>query len=108
MAQDQTILKPFLQDVIMARELTATLIAVMKNDPLFVPSILTTVGLPPLLDWLTHFLLLNLYTGITKLTQHHKLRQKVETMTHPRLRFILRRALERWEYGSGLDYHNDS
>lgn len=106
MAKDDRVLKPFLQDVIMARELTATLINVMKNDPAFVPTILATVGIPALVDWIGHFLMLNAYAAITHVATANKLRQRVEQLgdQHAKLRFVLRRALERWEYGSGLDY----
>lgn len=109
MSEDEMVLKPFLQDVIMARELTATLINVMKNDILFVPAIIATVGIPALIDWTGHYLMLNLYAGVTQLGKTYGMRQRVEGLGdgQARLRYVLRRALERWEYGAGLDYFGD-
>jgi flavin-dependent dehydrogenase len=109
MSKDDTVLKPFLQDVIMARELTATLVNVMKDDILFVPAIVATVGIPALIDWTGHYLLLTLYAGITQLVKANDVRQRVEGLDEKqaKLRYVLRRALERWEYGSGLDYFSD-
>ena len=109
MSKDDTVLKPFLQDVIMARELTATLISVMRNDVLFVPAIIATVGIPALVDWTGHYLMLNLYAGITHLLKTYDVRQRIERLDdeHAKLRYVLRRALERWEFGSGLDYFED-
>jgi flavin-dependent dehydrogenase len=106
MAKDETALKPFLQDVIMAKELTFTLVNVMKSDPLFVPAIISTVGLPSLVDWVGHYVMLCVYTGITSVTKKHQIRERVEFLGdgNAKLRYVLRRALERWEYGSGLDY----
>jgi flavin-dependent dehydrogenase len=107
MAQEKETLKPFLQDVIMAKELTTTLVNVMKTDPLFVPVIMSTVGLPALVDWLGHYLLLVLYSFVSAQATKHAIKDKIDTISDKKVRFVFRRALERWKYGSGLDYFNE-
>jgi hypothetical protein len=74
-----------------------------------VPAIIATVGIPALIDWTGHYLMLNLYAGVTQLGKTYGMRQRVEGLGdgQARLRYVLRRALERWEYGAGLDYFGD-
>lgn len=99
-------LKPFLQDVIQAGPLTQTLVKQMTGDPLFVPQIFFRVGLGPLGDWMIHYLGLITFTGLVKIVDKWELESKVEKFP-PRQRFLLKRAMENWRYGAGLDYQQE-
>ena len=106
MARKPEILKPFLQDVIQAAPLTETLVQVMKENPMFVPVILYTVGIHALADWILHYIALVAYTIVSKQADRYATADFIENnIQDPRKKFIARRALERWTYGSGLDYH---
>lgn len=77
MARDESVIRPFLQDVIMAKELTSTLVAVMKADAFFVPSIIATVGVEALAVWVCHFFMLALYVvGIPYTRTHSSFRTR--------------------------------
>jgi flavin-dependent dehydrogenase len=103
----ETILKPFLQDVIIATPLTETLVRMMTQDPLFVPVIMSTVGLPALVEWVGHYVLLVVYTVVSQQAERYHVEERIQAhVKDPKRKFILHRALERWKYGSGLDYYN--
>jgi hypothetical protein len=108
---DATLL-PFLQDVVQVRPLAQTLFKQMSNDPFFIPQIMSRVGIGPLLDWAQHFLAMALYTALYSLAEQTSLDKKISKhskILSPTQQFLLRRAIERWEYGSGLDYkHTDT
>ena len=50
----QRTIKPFLQDVIRFDGLVGSLARSFIRDPLFMPEIIATVGLPALVDWMGH------------------------------------------------------
>lgn len=101
----EMVLRPFLQDVIIAKPLTKTLIQVMVENPLFVPTIMYTVGIPALVDWIGHYMFLVLYTMVSVQATKYNIEQYIQdTINDPKKKFIFNRALERWKYGSGLDY----
>ena len=100
--EGEELLRPFLQDVIQAIPLTRTLFGQMKADPLFVPAILARVGPGPLSDWLVHYIGLLAYTVMYRLSNRYGLLDVANNLPD-RQKFILRRAVERWQYGSGLD-----
>lgn len=100
--QGEDVLRPFLQDVIQAIPLTRTLFGQMKADPLFVPAILARVGPGPLSDWLMHYIGILAYTAMYRLANQYDLLD-IANKLPDRQKFILRRAVERWKYGSGLD-----
>lgn len=100
--EGDTVLKPFLQDVIQAGPLAKTLLTQVRKDVFFIPVILYRVGLGPLLDWLLHFMGLLSFTALHQISEKWKLREVADGLP-PRQRFMLRRALEQWEYGAGLD-----
>ena len=100
--QGEEVLRPFLQDVIQAIPLTKTLFGQMKADPLFVPAILARVGPGPLSDWLMHYIGILAYTAFYRLASRYDLLNVANNLPD-RQKFILRRAVERWQYGSGLD-----
>lgn len=75
----------------------------MASDPLFIPQILLHVGPEPLADWLRHYLALGSYTALARAADAVNVAGLVERLP-PRQRFRLRRAVEGWRYGAGLDF----
>ena len=59
------------------------------------------MGVPAVADWAKHFLLLAVYRFLHWDVQ--KYRPLIERLP-PKSRFMMRRAMERWEFGSGQDY----
>eukprot|EP00873_Tetraselmis_striata_P045663 jgi/Tetstr1/465927/TSEL_010541.t1 len=98
----ESTLKPFLQDVVQFRGLAATMSGQMFKAPLFVPQIVATVGLGPVLDWSRHFAAMGAYTVLSE-TLDKPLRRRAEGMS-PKARYHLNRTLDAWKYGAGLDY----
>ena len=90
------------QDVIQPGPLTVTLGAQMLNDPAFIPQILRHVGPLPLADWARHFAGL-LWYRVLHAAAAPALRPAAKQLP-PRPRFVLRRWLDAWKYGSGQDY----
>lgn len=100
---DEKVLRTFLQDVIQAGPLARTLAVQVTKDPLFVPQILGHVGVGPLFDWMLHFLGLLTYTAAYNMAMALEL-ENIATALPTKQQFLLKRAVERWRYGSGLDY----
>lgn len=75
----------------------------MIANPLLIPQILVHVGPWPLIDWLGHFMALIFYTVAAHALR--PLRPAVGALPLGRRgRFALRRAIDAFEYGSGLDF----
>eukprot|EP00208_Stichococcus_sp_RCC1054_P007563 CAMPEP_0206136508 /NCGR_PEP_ID=MMETSP1473-20131121/1749_1 /ASSEMBLY_ACC=CAM_ASM_001109 /TAXON_ID=1461547 /ORGANISM="Stichococcus sp, Strain RCC1054" /LENGTH=633 /DNA_ID=CAMNT_0053529101 /DNA_START=287 /DNA_END=2188 /DNA_ORIENTATION=+ len=97
-----SVLYPFLQDVPQFGPLAATMFGQMASDPLFVPQILKHVGPGPFVDWFVHFVALGVYTVL-----HWVAAPPLKLLAGrlpPRQQYGLRRQLDSWRYGSGLDY----
>ncbi|GJN03542.1 hypothetical protein PR202_ga20997 [Eleusine coracana subsp. coracana] len=97
-----SVLQPFLQDVIQFGPLVKTLGLVMLNRPQILPSIFKQVGLGVILDWSGHFLMLGYYTFLCTFIDPI-MRSWVESLP-PKDKFKWKRYLEAWRYGAGLDY----
>lgn len=95
------VLKPFLQDVIQLGPLVKALTKQMIQDPLFVPQILLRVGPIAMLDWLLHLVGLAFYTFLNWDVQKYK--PLIEKLP-PKPRYMMRRAMEMWEFGAGKDF----
>ncbi|PIN18708.1 Lycopene beta-cyclase [Handroanthus impetiginosus] len=96
------VLRPFLQDVIQFGPLVKTLGLVMLTRPLIIPSIFKQVGLPVLLEWSGHFVMLGYYTFLSSY---------IDPVIRPflkkfpgKMRYEWKQKLEAWKYGAGLDY----
>lgn len=74
----------------------------MMKAPAFMPEILTTVGVPPILDWTKHFVAMGVYTALSELLER-PLREHAKKLG-PKERYRLNRTLEAWRFGAGLDY----
>ncbi|CAO2163331.1 unnamed protein product [Urochloa humidicola] len=97
-----SVLRPFLQDVIQFGPLVKTLGLVMLSRPQILPSIFKQVGLGVILDWSGHFLMLGYYTFLSTFIDPVT-RSWVESLP-PRDKYQWKRYLEAWRYGAGLDY----
>ncbi|KAK2377399.1 receptor protein EIX2 [Trifolium repens] len=96
------VLRPFLQDVVQFGPLSKTLGLVMLTRPQILPSIFKQVGIPVLLDWFRHFLMLGYYTFLATFADPI-VRPLLNTLPS-KTSFQWKRHLEAWKYGAGLDY----
>ena len=55
-------MRPFLQDVVRFDGLLGSLARSFVTDPLFMPEIVVTVGVPALVDWLGHVAMVSFHT----------------------------------------------
>ncbi|KAF3332129.1 Lycopene cyclase protein [Carex littledalei] len=100
-----TVLRPFLQDVIQFEPLVQTLGLVMLTQPRILPSIFKQVGVGVILDWSIHFFTLGYFSFLSSFIDP-MIRSWVESLP-PRERYKWRRYLDAWKYGAGLDYHQE-
>jgi hypothetical protein len=100
------VLRPFLQDVPQFGALTATLWGMMSSNPRLIVPILAHCGPGPVLDWLRHYIAMGVYTLLWLLAAPlaGALREGRVTVLPRRARYFAARALDAWQYGSGLDY----
>lgn len=96
------VLRPFLQDVIQFGPLVKTLGLVMLSKPQILPSIFKQVGVPVLLDWSGHFVMLGYYTFLSIFIDP-EIRPLINAFP-AKMKFKWKRYLEAWKYGAGLDY----
>ncbi|MED6170536.1 hypothetical protein PIB30_031995 [Stylosanthes scabra] len=96
------VLRPFLQDVVQFGPLSKTLGLVMLTNPQILPSIFKQVGIPVLLDWSKHFVMLGYYTFLSTFADP-VVRPLLNTLPS-KMSFRWKRHLEAWKYGAGLDY----
>jgi hypothetical protein len=99
----EKVIRPFLQDVVCFEGLTRSLAGSFVADPAFMPEIVTTVGLPALVDWLGHVTMLAAYTVLDKAVAP-LITPVVNGVSNPRDKFQWNRRMEAWKYGSGGDY----
>ncbi|KMZ69016.1 hypothetical protein ZOSMA_223G00130 [Zostera marina] len=97
-----SVLGPFLQDVIQFWPLVKTLSTVMITRPQILPSIFQQVGISVIFDWLIHFVMLGNYTFLSTFADPI-IRPLVESLPKKQ-KYEWRRHLEAWKYGAGLDY----
>jgi lycopene cyclase CruP len=94
------VLKPFLQDVVQFGGLSKTLFKTSISQPGLVFKIIPQVGIPPLIDWMQHYINLGLYSALSPMGQ--SLTSWVNRLPVEQ-QYYWRRAIETWTYGSGLD-----
>jgi hypothetical protein len=96
-------IKPFLQDVIRFDGLVASLALSFAADPSFMPQIVAHVGLPRLVDWLGHVGMMGAYSFLDTFVSP-AVGPFVDNMKYPGPRYVWRRRMDAWKYGSGNDY----
>ncbi|KAG7670784.1 hypothetical protein Ndes2526B_g01462 [Nannochloris sp. 'desiccata'] len=99
-------LKPFLQDVIQPVPLGKTLVKQIVADPLFVLAIFGRVGVSPLLNWMVHYVAMLAYSGAYTVAKKYNIVEKAEERSSPWQKYLIKRAVQRWQYGAGLDFKN--
>lgn len=99
----QRTIKPFLQDVIRFDGLIGSLARSFTADPFFMPEIVAHVGIPRLVDWLGHVYMMGFY-GFLDTTITPIIKPFVDKMKNPKERYLWRRRMDAWKYGSGNDY----
>jgi lycopene cyclase CruP len=110
MQDDESALRPFLQDVIQFPGLVRTLARTTVRVPALVPRILGHIGGPvPLLGWLRHLMALGVYDQASRLFHSESALSSFidNRLKDPKKRFRWHRQLEAWRYGSGRDLHID-
>jgi len=98
------VLKPFLQDVVQWGPLAQTMLGMMLNNPKLLPDILLSVGPGPLVDWMGHFGALAAYEVLHRNSESIDDFRRMFPMDDKQ-RYLWRRKLEAWKYGSGNDYN---
>lgn len=100
----QRTMRPFLQDVVRFDGLVGSLARSFVADPLFMPQIVATVGLPELVKWLGHLGNMGLYSVLDSVVTP-VVDPVVEAFVKDnRDKFRWRRKMEAWKFGSGNDY----
>jgi len=97
-----SVLRPFLQDVVQFVPLLRSLLVAFIQDPLTPVKILPHVGLIALLDFTYHMIMMGVYTALASFVAPTLL-SIAGTDLSPTA-FKLRRKAEAWKFGSGLDY----
>lgn len=98
---------PFLQDVLMFGPLLRTLVKAGGQDLLTPFKILPHVGIIPFCDFLYHFTILALYTLLSKNLSGLLLSiADNNNLSSPSMRYSIRRKVDAWKFGAGLDYYD--
>ena len=103
------VLRPFLQDVVQFGSLSQALFKTSIESPLVVTKVIPQVGLPPLVNWMRHYLSLGAYSALLPLGeavanwQNTRSPQK-DIQKNVRGQYYLDRWIQAWKYGSGGDY----
>jgi len=97
----KTTMMPFLQDVVRIDGLAGSLARSFVADPAFMPQIVAHVGVPTLVEWLAHVSMITAYSVLHNLSP--VIKPFVDKM-EAKERFLWRRRMEAWKFGSGNDY----
>ncbi|MUL37365.1 FAD-dependent oxidoreductase [Gloeocapsopsis dulcis] len=95
-----SVLKPFLQDIVQFPALTKTLLKVGFTHPILVAKVIPQVGLNNLLIWMIHYLNLGIYTSLFHFIPLHLWSKNLP----PIPRYYCHRLIDAWKYGCGSDY----
>ncbi|KAB8332637.1 FAD-binding oxidoreductase [Scytonema tolypothrichoides VB-61278] len=97
----ESVLKPFLQDVVQFSGLTKTLIKTALTYPGLIAKVIPQVGLGTLLDWMVHYGNLGIYSVLFWLSQILKpWKRNLSSIS----KYYWNRWTDAWKYGSGSDY----
>lgn len=97
-------IKPFLQDVLQFYPLLRTLMGAAVTDPLTPLKIVPHVGVLAKADFLSNFAAMFAYTICSSYVTPIVRDLYLPTVNDPGERFKLKRLMEAWKFGSGLDY----
>lgn len=94
---------PFLQDVVRIDGLAGSLARSFLADPTFMPEIVAHVGVPTLVEWLGHVAMIATYNALHAVATP-VISPFVDEMKDPKEKYLWRRRMEAWKFGSGNDY----
>ena len=98
-ALGDSVLRPFLQDVVQFPALAKTMLRTSTHHPALVASILPQVGIGSVVDWTYHFINLGKYSAL------NAVQQTVDSKkTSDQKQYIADRWRDALNYGSGGDY----
>ena len=97
-----SVLKPFLQDVVQFGPLAKTLLVTSVKHPFLVAKIIPQVGVPTLVSWVGHYLSLAGYRVLEPLA---RALEPLARRLPPAQRYYSHRWIETLTYGSGKDYN---
>ncbi|KAL2631927.1 hypothetical protein R1flu_016613 [Riccia fluitans] len=100
-----SVMRPFLQDVVQFGPLAKTMGSMMLVNPGILPQIFKQVGIVPLMDWLVHFVGLGYFTFLSSVVS--PLLQSWVNGLEKKKQYYWRRRFEAWKFGAGLDYTLD-
>jgi lycopene cyclase CruP len=95
-----SVLKPFLQDVVQFPALLQTLLRVSIAHPILVLKIIPQVGVFTLLEWFIHYIALGIYAGLYPLVR--RIQPWAKNLS-PAQQYGFYRWLDALQYGSGND-----
>ncbi|KAL7528296.1 hypothetical protein ACHAXR_008023 [Thalassiosira sp. AJA248-18] len=98
-----TTMMPFLQDVVRIDGLAGSLARSFVADPAFMPEIVAHVGIPTLVEWMGHVSMIAAYNALHAAATP-VIKPFVDKMEDPKERFLWRRRMDAWKFGSGNDY----
>lgn len=96
-------IKPFLQDVVRIDGLVGSLAGSFKADPLFMPQIISHVGIATLAGWIVHVSNMAVYT-LCHAAISPALKIYASSINDKQIKFRMNRLMEAWKFGSGSDY----
>lgn len=96
---------PFMQDVVRIDGLLGSLARSFVADVAFMPEIVLHVGIPTLVEWLGHVSMIALYNALHNISP--VLEPFVDKMENKKEKYLWRRRMEAWKFGSGNDYKFD-
>ena len=102
-ARGEAVMLPFLQDTLRVDGLVATIGGLMLSKPAVAVEILIRLGPLPLVDWFLHFAGMAL-ASVGGSEQGRDLAAALGPLLPPQSGFVVERAVDGWQYGSGLDY----
>lgn len=97
----ESVLRPFLQDVVQFPALAKTMLRTSTRHPALVLSILPQVGVGSLFNWMKHFVSLGGYSALDTMQSTVDTRK-----TSDRKQYFADRWREALRYGSGKDYEH--
>lgn len=97
----ESVLKPFLQDVVQFLPLSQTLLGTTLAHPALVAKLIPQLGFVALLDWMRHYINLGAYSALFAL---QPAAEPLLKRLSPTWQYYLHRWFEAWQYGSGGDY----
>lgn len=74
-------------------------------DPTFMPQIVAHVGIPTLVEWLGHVGMIAVYNSLHACAP--VISPFVDKIENPKEKFMWKRRMEAWKFGSGNDYNFD-